>query len=176
MEICMNDIFSAFLNRSRVPVSRGLIVGATILALAFLLVNPVAATPPTAVDLAYSDVTGQLNVTITHPVPNPDAHYIKNVMVKVNDDVVINRDYTSQPTRDTFTYTYALPLKPGDTVRVTATCVLFGSLTETLVIPEPVSATASQAAAPAATPTPKAAEGLLPLAGALLLVPGIKKG
>ncbi|MGA2917567.1 hypothetical protein [Methanoregula sp.] len=171
----MNDIFCAFMNRPRAPASQGLVVIATILALAFLLVNPVAATPPTAVDLAYNDVTGQLNVTITHPVPNPDVHYIKNVMVKVNDDVVINRDYTSQPTKDTFTYTYALPLKPGDTVRVTATCVLVGSLTETLTIPAPVHATASQAAAPVPTPTPKAAAGLLPMTGAIILVFGVKK-
>jgi hypothetical protein len=96
-------------------------------------------------------------------------------MVKLNDDVVINRDYTSQPTMDTFTYTYALPLKPGDTVRVTATCVLSGSLTKTLTIPEPVHAAAGQTAAPVPTTTPKAAAGFIPLAGALVLVFAVKK-
>jgi desulfoferrodoxin (superoxide reductase-like protein) len=177
----MKDTFCTFMNRPRAPASKGLIIVAAILALAVLLVNPVAATPPTAIVLAYNDVAGQLNVTITHPVPNPDVHYIKNVMVKVNDDVVINRDYTSQPTKDTFTYTYAIPLLPGDTVRATATCVLTGSLTETLTIPAPVHAAASPTAAPTnavpvPTPTPKAAAGLLPVTGAIILVLATKKG
>jgi len=176
MEMCMTDIFSVFMNRPRAPALKGLIVVAAILALAVLLVSPVAATPPTAVDLAYNDVAGQLNVTITHPVPNPGVHYIRNVMVKVNDDVVINRDYTSQPTTDTFTYTYAIPLQAGDTVRATATCVLTGSLTGTLTIPAPVHVTASPTAAvPVPTPTPKAAAGLLPVTGAIVLVLATKK-
>jgi hypothetical protein len=164
------------LNSSRLSRHTGSIAVAAILVLAALLVIPAAATPPTAVDLSYNDVAGQLNVTITHPVPNPDVHYIKNVMVKVNDDVVINRDYTSQPTTDTFTYTYAIPLQAGDTVRATATCVLTGSLTGTLTIPAPVHVTASPTATmPVPTPTPKSAAGLLPVTGAIVLVLATKK-
>jgi hypothetical protein len=153
------------------------------IAAALLLVaSPAAAHPPTDIVLSYDNAAKQLSVTITHPVPNPDVHYISNVNVKVNDLVTIDHDYKSQPTKDTFTYTYTLPANPGDTIRVTATCITGASLTRTLDLAAPgqtaqSKAAASSAAAAAASPTPapKAAPGLLPLAGAICIVIGIKK-
>jgi hypothetical protein len=146
-----------------------------ILACLLCIAAPAAATPPTDIVLAYNNATGQLSATITHPVPNPDVHYIKNVLVKLNDQTVINAGYTSQPTQDTFTYTYPLPAKAGDTISVTATCSLFGSLTRGMVVPGPGATGSGQTAAAAPSPTPKAAAGLLPLALAIVLVVCTKK-
>lgn len=148
---------------------------AVLVGLSLLIAVPVAATPPTDIGLAYNVATGQLNATITHPVPNPDVHYIKNVLVKLNDQVVINASYTSQPTHDTFTYTYSLPAKAGDTISVTATCVLFGSLTRNMTVPLPGPASSSEPSAPLPVTTPKAAAGLLSLEGAIVLGFVVKK-
>ena len=138
--------------------------------LSFCIAAPVTATPPTDIVLAYNSATGQLSATITHPVPNPDVHYIKNVLVKLNDQTVINANYTSQPTKDTFTYIYPLQAQPGDTISVTGTCVLFGSLTRSMTVPG-----AGQTAAAVPSPAPKAPTGLLPLEGAIVLVLAAKK-
>jgi hypothetical protein len=139
----------------------------------FCIAAPVTATPPTDIVLAYNSATGQLSATITHPIPNPDVHYIKNVLVKLNDQTVINANYTSQPTKDTFTYTYPLQALPGDTISVTGTCVLFGSLTKSMTVPGATGAGQTAAAVP--SPAPKAPAGLLPLAGAIVLVFAAKK-
>ena len=138
--------------------------------LAVCIAAPAAATPPTDIVLAYDNATGQLSATITHPVPNPDAHYIRNVLVQLNGRTVINADYTSQPTKDTFTYTYPIQAQPGDTISVTATCSLFGSLTKSMTVPGPGATGSGQAAAAAPSATPKSPAGLLPLAGAFGIV------
>ena len=140
---------------------------AVLAGLSFCIAAPAAATPPSDIVLAYSNATGQLSATITHPVPNPDVHYIQNVLVQLNGQTVINANYTSQPTKDSFTYTYSLQAQPGDTISVTGTCSLFGSLTKSMTVPGPGATGPGQAAA--AVPTPKAAPGLLPLAGLVAL-------
>jgi hypothetical protein len=131
-----------------------------------LLVLPAGATPPSDVTVKVDKTTDQISVTITHPVADPTTHYIRNVKVNINGRVVIDRDYTSQPTKDVFTYTYPVPVNAGDTLRVTATCVLGGDREAVLEIPTPsgtVAATPQPAAVP--QPTAKSASGILPLAG-----------
>lgn len=157
------------MNRILSPRSTCLIIAA-FLVLACIAIAPAAATPPSAVVPVYDATAKQLSVTITHPVPNPDAHYIRNVMVKLNDQVVVNTDYKSQPSGDTFTYTYTVPAKNGDTLRITATCVTGPSKEVVLDIAAPTQAAATSApsapSAPAPAPTTqKSPVGLLPFIG-----------
>ena len=157
------DCRTASRRRIAVPV---LVAIATMV---LFFVCPVAAHPPSEIGLSYDDVSQQLSVTITHSVPDPQDHYVRNVQVKVNDRVSSDVDYKSQPSTDPFTYTYLIPVNPGDTVRVTATCSLGPSLTKILEISSPAQPTAGQAAAPGGiqvtVPTQKSAIGLLPFIG-----------
>jgi hypothetical protein len=128
-----------------------------------LIISPASATPPSDMLLSYTERSGDLRVVITHPVPNPQVHYINKVTVSINGKMVNESRYTSQPTPDIFTYTYPLVTVPGDEIEVTASCVLSGSLTRQYTT-GPFGATSSST--PESRPTQKAAEGLVPFLGA----------
>jgi hypothetical protein len=122
-----------------------------------LIVLPAAATPPGTVSLTYGQKTSVLEVTITHPVMGMKGHYIKEVKLTVNGNVVNGSAYTSQPV-DTFTCTYPLALKPGDMVEATAICSLSGSGTGTFIMPGPTAT--MQASLPAAVSAITALAGI----------------
>lgn len=128
------------------------------------LTFPVSAHPPSAMVLSYDELSKDLQVTITHPVPDPQNHYINKVIVTINGNVVNDSRYTSQPGPDTFTYTYPVETVTGDEIRVTASCSLAGSLARTLYNTGPVAT--APAPSPAGQPTQKAAAGFVPLLGA----------
>jgi len=100
-----------------------------------LLISPVAAHPPSALNLTYTSSTSELSVTITHAVRDPADHYIDLVEVRSGNMILILANYTSQPTTSTFTYLYTVPAKSGDLLEVNATCNKGGSLTETILVP-----------------------------------------
>jgi hypothetical protein len=123
--------------------------------------------------LAFDPDTDKISVTITHPVDDPATHYVKEVRVKLNEMVISDPVYKSQPTKDTFTYTYDVNARAGDTIRVTATCVLFGTLEKMYTVPEPVSPTTLADTTPGtatAPPATRAAAGFLPLIGAAFIM------
>lgn len=135
-----------------------------------LLISPASAHSPSDMTLSYNENTRDLQVKITHPVPNPQVHYIREVTVAINGKAVNTSTYTSQPAPDTITYTYPVEVSPGDDIEVVARCNLAGSISRHLSV-----ATAA-APSPAALPgTQKAAAGLAPILGAAALVLLIKK-
>ncbi len=127
-----------------------------------ILVTPVAANPPSDMSVSYQELSRTLAVTITHQVPNPQNHYIKEVLVVINGKTVNDSFYTSQPTPDTFTYSYPVDTKPGDEIAVTATCVFAGSLTHQLYNTGTIATTPPPGAG---MPAPKASAGHFSLIG-----------
>jgi len=127
-----------------------------------LLMVPVSAHPPSGMSVTYQEPK-ELLVSITHAVPNPGEHYINEVTISVNGKVVNTSRYTSQPSADTFSYTYPVEAVTGDEIKVTATCSLAGSMTRTLHNTGPIASASS--ASPDSQPTQKAAAGLLPVLG-----------
>jgi hypothetical protein len=117
--------------------------------------------------LTYNDLFKDLQVTITHTVPNPQEHYIKEVSVTINGRIVNDSRYTSQPTQDTFTYTYPIVTVPGDKIEVKATCVLYGSLTRQLDNTGTLATTPPPVAVP---PVTKASSGLFSFAGVAIIL------
>lgn len=137
------------------------ILGIALAVLSALAIPPAAANPPSDMTVAYDNDQNALVVTIMHPVADPENHYIKNVKVKHNGVVAIESLYTSQPSSTSFSYTYPLPAQPGDEIEVTASCILGGSLTKQMTIGE---------ATPAASPTQKAAAGMIPFLGLAIIL------
>jgi hypothetical protein len=123
--------------------------------------------------VSYHEISRTLTVTITHQVPNPQTHYIREVLVTINGKTVNDTFYTSQPDPYTITYTYPIDTKTTDEIAVTASCVLSGSLTRTLYNTGPIATTPHGATADPA-PT-RASAGLLPLLG-LAIYLGYRKG
>jgi hypothetical protein len=122
--------------------------------------------------IVYDPVTEKLSVTITHQVDDPATHYVNKVQVRHNNRVISDPDYKSQPTKDTFTYTYDLKASPPDEFWVLSTCSRGGTLEKKWAIPRPTVLT-TQAAVPAPAaqeppaPTPKSPLGLIPVIGAV---------
>lgn len=127
-----------------------------------LLISPVSAHPPSDMSVTYYELSKDLSVSITHPVPNAGEHYIKEVIVSINGKVVNTSRYTSQPVQDTFTYTYPIETVTGDEIQVTATCSLAGSISRTLYNTGPIATTPPPDAGPPAT---KASAGFCSLVG-----------
>lgn len=136
-----------------------------------VVVFPAAAHAPSDMSISSNELSKMLNVTITHQVPNPQAHYVKEVRVTLNGNVVSDSPYTSQPAPDTFTYTYPLLPAPGDTIEVTASCNIAGSISRTMYIPGPTATAPGQTSTP--PPTQKAASGMIPVVGALFIIRGL---
>lgn len=72
--------------------------------------------------------------------------------------------YRNQPAPDTFTYSYPVVTVPGDEIEVTASCVLFGSLSQKVYNTGPGATT--PLLSQEIPPTQKAAGGLVPFLGA----------
>jgi len=138
-----------------------LIVKALVVALVSLAVlsGGVLAHPPADVVMTYDQNSGDLIVTITHQVDDPTTHYVKQVTVKQGDTVLVDKSYTSQPDRSSFTYRYNLPQLKGSSseIRVDVQCSQFGSRSGTLTIsanPAPGTAASASPAAPLPTKSP----------------------
>lgn len=150
------------------------------------IVMPVLAHSPTDMTIRFDPETAKIYVTLTHPVDDPATHYLKTVRVKLNGLVISDPLYKSQPAKDTFTLTYDVNANAGDAIWVTAICNRFGTLEKSYEVPQPVRPTTQAPARPpaglppatlaktqppqAASPTAKAASGLLPLLGAAIVL------
>jgi hypothetical protein len=132
-----------------------------------IIMAPVAAHPPSDMSVSYQEISRTLVVTITHPVPNPQNHYIREISVTINGRTVNDSFYTSQPATDTFTYSYPLDTETGDEIAVTATCVLAGSITRQMYNTGPVATTLPPGAGP---PAAKTSAGLFSLIGVGIVV------
>ena len=100
-----------------------------------LISSQAIAHSPEDIVLEYDINTTTLDVTITHVTLDPNSHYVYKVDVKINGELYLSEQYTSQPTTSTFKYSYTVTANIGDEISVTAFCSLFGSLTKTLIVP-----------------------------------------
>jgi hypothetical protein len=93
--------------------------------------------PPIDMQLHYDLDQGLLSVTIVHETPAPTVHYVNRVVVKLNDEPILDETYTSQPTNSEFTYEYAFAAEAGDIIEVTAYCIIQGSITRSITVRDP---------------------------------------
>jgi hypothetical protein len=123
-----------------------------------LLSTLVLAHPPSQMALEYDADTQTLAVTITHSVPDPTSHYVEKVGITKNGAPLLTKEYTSQPSTSTFSYTYAIAADNGDNLEITAYCSIYGSIREQITVStSPPSATAQPSPTPGTslTPTPE---------------------
>jgi hypothetical protein len=94
----------------------------------------VFAHPPQDIQLEYDFENQMLYVTITHNTLDPNSHYIYKIEIEKNGVLYLTEEYDSQPTSDTFTYSYVVEADIGDILTATAYCSLYGSLTASLTV------------------------------------------
>jgi hypothetical protein len=105
-----------------------------LLLLAIILIVPVAAHPPSDMQVTYDPAGSELVVTINHTVNNPSTHYIDRVEISGTGESSAIHNYTSQPTTEFYSVRYPIPVPEG-AVSVTAFCNIGGSITRQLVLP-----------------------------------------
>jgi len=110
------------------------LIGAWLLAACLLLPQYAHADAPQDVALNYNMQTQPLTVTITNKSFFTGTHYIKQVEFRKNSEPAVKNDYTSQPGKKTFAYTYKIPAAANDILEVTASCNIQGKKTATLKI------------------------------------------
>jgi hypothetical protein len=95
-----------------------------------------SAHPPSEMTLEYDTDAHLLSVTLTHSVSDPSLHFVYLIEISLNDSLILHKEYDSQPTAGTFSYTYPIDAKPGDTFHVFADCNLGGSIEDTIMVGE----------------------------------------
>jgi hypothetical protein len=99
---------------------------------AFVLI----ATPPDRIRLSYSDSSSTLTIAVHHPTFFVAAHHVAKIAVMLNDSLIALQQFSGQTNKEEQdTQCGVLDAKPGDRLTVTAVCSLFGTRTETLVLP-----------------------------------------
>jgi len=93
--------------------------------------------PPIDMNLDYNLDESILSVTIIHETPAPTVHYVNRVLIKLNDETIIDEEYDSQPTSSEFNYEYELIAESGDEIKVTAYCNIQGSITKSITVLDP---------------------------------------
>jgi len=89
---------------------------------------------PATVSLLYNTGTQKLNVTILHPVSDPNSHYVATVVIKVNGSTVLTPTYSSQPSSTSFTYQYDVTADDGARIEASATCILGGTTSACIIV------------------------------------------
>lgn len=98
---------------------------------------------PMYMDLAYDMDTDTMDVSFVHGVTDPNYHYVKIVQIFINHShtPIVNQSYSSQPTKNIFTYNYNFVANFNATIEVIATCSLEGALVKEMHVgifhPEP---------------------------------------
>jgi hypothetical protein len=84
--------------------------------------------------LLYTSATQKLNVTIIHPVSDPNSHYVSVVVIRVNGSTVLTPTYSSQPSTTVFTYEYDVTANDGARIEASATCILGGTTSVCIIL------------------------------------------
>jgi desulfoferrodoxin (superoxide reductase-like protein) len=97
-----------------------------------LFVSSVFAHAPKRVDITVSGKN--ISVSISHPVSNPQNHYVKRVEVFLNGKKIVEQTFSLQE-GNYQELTYHIPsLRISDTVTVEAFCSIAGSQKKTIIV------------------------------------------
>lgn len=84
---------------------------------------------PVQIDIVYDSSGNILAAAVTHPVDDPEHHYIDKIVVTLNAKEIITHEVSRQDNGNTLTVTYRIPdAKAGDSITVDAYCNKSGHL------------------------------------------------
>ena len=75
-----------------------------------------------AQDVSLAIVDADLEISISHPVRDLNAHYIYKIIIKINDNIFKEESFTSQPDNDFKVIVPLLEVKIGDVISATMYC------------------------------------------------------
>jgi glyoxylate utilization-related uncharacterized protein len=93
-----------------------------------------SATSPRYINFQYQPSTHTLKVTVVHFSPAVKIHYVYRIAIEKNGELYQAYLYEKQPGVFLLKYTYNVSVNPGDTLTVSAYCILWGYLSKTKTI------------------------------------------
>lgn len=94
----------------------------------------VNATSPRYLGLKYNPLTHTLTVKVIHLSPAPKIHYVYRIEIDKNGQTYQAYLYQKQPKIFLLTYNYNATFLPGETITVSAYCVLWGNIQKSQTI------------------------------------------
>jgi hypothetical protein len=94
----------------------------------------VGATAPRYIGLKYNAQTHTLKVTVIHFSPAPKIHYVYRIEIDKNGQTYQAYLYQKQPGIFLLTYIYNVTVSPGETLTVSAYCVLWGFIQKSIIV------------------------------------------
>lgn len=104
------------------------IIGALLICTSMMTMAVVNATSPRYLGLKYNIQTHTLKVKVIHFSPAPKIHYVYRIEIDKNGQTYQAYLYQKQPGVFLLTYNYNVTAYPGETLTVSAYCVLWGSI------------------------------------------------
>ena len=102
-------------------------IASLILISIFLIAGSGYAHPPSDIEASYDKDKNVLTINITHPVRNPEKHFVDNVKISKNGGIISDETFTSQTTNNVQSIEIeSLNLKSGDEITVEAECNIHG--------------------------------------------------
>jgi RsiW-degrading membrane proteinase PrsW (M82 family) len=95
----------------------------------------VSATSPRYIGLKYNAQTHTLKVSVIHFSPATKIHFVYRIEIDKNGQTYQSHIYQKQPGIFLLTYTYNVTAASGETLTVSAYCVLWGFLQKSMVVP-----------------------------------------
>ena len=90
---------------------------------------------PEKITLAFDGSPGILQVTVLHPVKNPESHYIKRIRIYVNDEPVAEKAFEKQDTSESQDADFTLKgVKSGDEIKAKAFCNRIGAKKTSIIV------------------------------------------
>jgi hypothetical protein len=109
------------------------LIGAFLVSTTLMTVS-VNATAPRYIGLKYTAETHTLVVKVIHFSPAPKIHYVYRIEIDKNGQVYQSYEYQKQPGFFLLTYTYNVTASSGETLTVSAYCVLWGFIQKSMVV------------------------------------------
>ncbi|MFH1359948.1 MAG: hypothetical protein ABIJ41_02805 [Candidatus Omnitrophota bacterium] len=106
------------------------------LAVLFFMAQSASAHPPSEIQLNYNQENQILHIVVSHNTHNLTKHRIRKVIVYLNDQEVLNKNYVKQMSASELVNDIAVQAKPGDIISVKAICSEAGYKQESLIIPQ----------------------------------------
>ena len=102
-------------------------IASLILMLILLITASGYAHPPYDIEFSYDKDKDVLKIDIIHPVGNPQKHFVDNIKILQNGNIISDKTFTSQTNNNMQSISIkSLNLKSDDEIIIEAKCNMYG--------------------------------------------------
>jgi desulfoferrodoxin (superoxide reductase-like protein) len=110
-----------------------------LVSLIFLTASSALSHPPSGIELEFDITEHELEIIVHHTVKDSSKHYVEMIVVKLNDEEIIEQKFRSQADSQAQRAEYVIiDARLGDEIEVMADCNISGRKKGLLVVEEKV--------------------------------------